>query len=114
MKESMGMLQMKELMKSPESVVTDALNQFFQFKYFEIDEIKDLIKKHGLKTLEDYLINKSKDYYGEDPNVTIENIKEFKPTVFIEYNNLIERLKSPTLTKDEFLQILEEARNLIN
>ena len=108
----MEMSQMNELMKSPEGIIKDALNQFFQFKYFNIDEIKDLIKKHGLSTLEDYLISNSKDYYGEDPSMIIENIKKFKPTVFVEYNNLIERLKSPTLTKDEFLQILEEARNL--
>jgi hypothetical protein len=101
------------LMKSPKSVITDAGNQFFQFKYFSIDEIKELIKKHGLKTLEDYLINNGMDYYKEDPSNIIKRINEFNPKVIGEYNNLIERLKSPTLTKEEFLNILEDSKNLI-
>lgn len=101
------------LMKSPKSVVTDAGNQFFQFKYFSIDEIRELIKKHGLKTLEDYLISNGMDYYKEDPAILIEKIKEFKPTVFGEYNDLIKRLKSPTLTNVEYIQILEDSKNLI-
>jgi len=103
----------EKLLKSPRSVITDAINQFNQFKYFSGDEIRALIKKYGVKTLEDYLVNNGMDYYKEDPIIIIKKIREFKPTVFSEYNNLIEKLKSPTLSTEEYLQILEEAKKLI-
>jgi len=97
----------EKLLKSPRSVITDAINQFNQFKYFSGDEIRALIKKYGVKTLEDYLVNNGMDYYKEDPIIIIKKIREFKPTV------LIEKLKSPTLSTEEYLQILEEAKKLI-
>jgi len=101
----------ENLMRSPESVITDAGNQFYQFQYFDIDTIKNLVPTANLKTLEDYIINKN--YYNEDTSKVIERIKKSKPMVFGEYNNLIERLKSPTLTKEEFLKILKDSKNLI-
>ena len=66
-------------------------------EYKDIEEIKEIIKESGLKTIEDYT-GKSTDF-----------LEKIKPGITTEFNALAGRLIKTDLTKDEFIQILKEA-----
>ena len=99
---------------SPESIIKDALNQFWQFNlikgFVSFDSLKtDWIPRGELLSLENYILIK----YGPNDVKIREIINNFSPDVFIKYDSLIEELKSKELTSIRFSQILEESMSLV-
>ncbi len=80
------------------SVINDSANQLMAFKFFDdITEIRKYIAEAKLKTLEEYT-NKKK--------IELEKIK---PGVCEKYNDLVNQLKNPDLTYENFQKITKEA-----
>ena len=102
----------EDYFKSPEGEVMNSLNQFSQFDIFMkkdgFDKTKGLIQSTDIINLEDYILLDK----GIDATKVIEEIRNWKPEVFSEYNNLVKRMKSSDLTYEEYLKIIEDSKKL--
>lgn len=102
----------EDYFKSPEGEIMNSLNQFSQFnlsiKFSGFEKIKEIIQSTDLKNLEDYILLEK----GIDAPKVINEIRNWKPEVFDEYNNFIKRLKAPDLTYEEYLKIVEDSKKL--
>lgn len=95
-------------------IVIDSFNQFMQFYFFKeknIDFIKNLIKNENLKSFREYILYKFKD--EKIVNVIIDDINHDNPDLMNEYNLLIEKLNSDSLTKENFILILNKQNELL-
>jgi len=100
-----------ELKKDAEHIIVDACNQFAWFLLYKkrgLEEIKQVISEANLKTLEGYLAEK----FGDAHQDIVEKVRQHNPNVFHEYNNLIQSLKNPDLTHQEFLEILDKSKDI--
>jgi len=98
-----------ELKTDSDHIIVDACNQFSWFELYKkrsLEEIKQVILEANLKTLEGYLTKK----FGDMHQNVIEKVRQYNPDVFDEYNTLINSLKSPNLTHEEFVEILEKSK----
>lgn len=101
-------------------LIEDTRNQFFALEFLEkqkiaIDKIVNswiprAIEKNELKTLEDFILK-----YDNKHIVKItEGFLKINPNIFKEYNELIEGLKNPKLTIEEFKEIMIKEKILLN
>jgi|GEM_PF-4601141 len=101
-------------------LIEDTRNQFFALEFLEkqkiaIDKIVNswiprTIEKNELKTLEDFILK-----YDNKHIVKItEGFLKINPNIFKEYNELIEGLKNPKLTIEEFKEIMIKEKILLN
>ena len=104
----------KSIKWSPESIIKDALNQFWQFNliksFITFDDLKnEWIPLGKLVSLKEYISRK----YGENDVKIIEIINNFNPEIFEKYDLLIDELKSPGLESKRVSEILNESMMLI-
>jgi hypothetical protein len=98
-------------LESPEGILNEARSQFFPIYVLlndNFDQIKNLIKSMNLKSFEDYTLDKHKDNGSQ----IIKEVEKTNPDVFIKYNEIIEKLKDPDLSEDEFFEAIEHSYDL--